>query len=259
MNPQDVKIGIAGAGRLMNHLALALHDHEFDIQQVWNRDRQKGEALANAVDAHLISDLQSFNPFLDLIIIGVSDHAIDHVAGEIPPGRYMVCHTSGASETDVLSPHQRRGILYPLQTFSPNRFIDVSKIPFLVHASDDESCDLITAVAEEISDKVYKLPKEEWVVVHLAAVFAGNFTNHMIGMAHEILQRTTMPYEMLEPLIQETVAKALTHDPYKVQTGPAIRRDQATMQRHMDLLPLKSEKELYRMISENIQNKSEEL
>jgi predicted short-subunit dehydrogenase-like oxidoreductase (DUF2520 family) len=259
MKPQDVKIGIAGAGRLLNHLAPALHRHGYNIQQVWNRDRQKGQALAHAVEATLIPDLQSFNPFLDLIIIGVSDHAIDDVSGEIPPGRYSVCHTSGASETDVLNPHLKKGILYPLQTFSPNRLIEVHRIPFLVHADDDATAELITTIAQEISEKVYALPKEEWAIVHLAAVFAGNFTNHMIGMAHEILKRTSMPYEMLEPLIQETVAKALTHDPYKVQTGPAIRGDRDTMRRHMELLEMRSEKELYQMISKNIQKKSEEL
>ena len=259
MNPEEMKIGVVGAGRLLNHLVPALHHKGFRVQQVWNRDRQKGQALAHDVGTQLIPDLQSFNPFLNLIIIGVSDHAIADVACEIPPGSYTICHTSGASELDVLGNHLKKGILYPLQTFSPDRFIDIRNIPFLVHGNDDFTNELLFELAKTLSRKVYCPPKEEWVVLHMAAVFASNFTNHLIGMGHEILGKTSMPYEMLEPLIKETVAKALSHDPYRVQTGPAIRRDKATMKKHIDLLDRKTEKKLYELISKNIQEKSEKL
>ncbi|MCS6833231.1 MAG: DUF2520 domain-containing protein, partial [Flammeovirgaceae bacterium] len=146
------------------------------------------------------------------------------------------------------------GVFYPLQTFSKDKEVDFSQIPFFIEANTTSLTDFLVKIASRLSNEVYEMNSEERKRLHLAAVFACNFTNHLLTIAHQELMKLKVPFEVLHPLIVATINKALEITPFAAQTGPAIRRDQNTMSIHLQLLeerPLVQQ--IYRLLSENIQ------
>ncbi|UOQ73910.1 Rossmann-like and DUF2520 domain-containing protein [Hymenobacter cellulosilyticus] len=154
------------------------------------------------------------------------------------PAGALVVHTAGALPLDVFAPYAnlRGGVLYPLQTFSPGRVIDWTTVPICVEAGTPADQQLVEQVARSLSNVVEVVATPQRQVIHVGAVFACNFTNHLLGIGHALLQEAGLPFALLEPLIQETVQKALAQPPFTVQTGPAVRHDTATLDRHRALL-----------------------
>src|SRR5690606_12073926 len=145
------------------------------------------------------------------------------VAARISPSGILV-HCSGTARLDVL-PHPRRGVFYPLQSFSPDRDVPWRETPVFITPLDPDIGRVLRALAAQISDHVHNLTDEAKVYLHLAAVMANNFTNHMLVLAKRICQEHQIPFDVLHPLMRETVAKAMALGPAQSQTGPAIRRD----------------------------------
>jgi predicted short-subunit dehydrogenase-like oxidoreductase (DUF2520 family) len=167
-----------------------------------------------------------------------------------------VVHTSGSQPLSILHlpPGVATGVFYPLQTFSKSRTIDMATVPFCLEADNPATEMLLTAIAQRLSRTVYLVSSQERKVLHTGAVFACNFANHLWALAKRLVEKEGLEFELLHPLMQETLAKALeVNDPAQVQTGPAIRHDLRLMQTHLDYLANQPEnRELYRLLSESI-------
>jgi predicted short-subunit dehydrogenase-like oxidoreductase (DUF2520 family) len=249
-------ITILGAGRIAWHLGRRLRSKGLPVTQVVSRTVERARTTAEALGATYTDKIADIDPATEWLIVAVKDDAIDDVAAEasavVPHA--LVTHTSGATPGTVLAPFfKRHGVFYPLQTFSLERQPVWSKIPFCIDAVAPDDLLMLRKTAKIIGNLVYQVNDEQRAMLHVAAVFANNFTNHCFALADQILQQAELPMEMLHPLMEETLAKALTGSPANMQTGPAIRGDMDTMNRHIALLKQDPKLvELYQKLSESI-------
>lgn len=250
-------IVVAGAGRIAWHLGKRLKSKGLPVAQVISRTAEHAEALGMALQCAWSTDWAEVLPNADWVIIAVSDDAIgavgDQLAAHIPNA--LLTHTSGATPGHVLKDDASRyGVFYPLQSFSKERQPVWSKIPFCVDASSPEDVLFLRKMAKRIGNLVYQVNDAQRSVLHVAAVFANNFSNYCFSVAEKILDEADLPFEMLHPLMEETLAKAIQDAPSKMQTGPAVRGDRETIQKHLQLLQQHPDwQTIYSAISADIQ------
>ena len=235
-------ISFAGAGRVAEALCKELFHAGFRIDKIASETEASGGALADSCNAEWSSELH-FHDSTKVIIVAVPDRMLRDVLGWIKfaPGT-LIAHTAGSFGLDIF-PEQinQKGIFYPLQTFSKNRKINFVDLPFLLESSDDESSEILRSLAESIYGKVYFVDTEQRMMLHLAAIFACNFTNHMLTVGKEVALKAGFSFEILTPLIKETISKAIDTGPDNSQTGPAVRHDQNTIEKHLKLLSFSPE------------------
>ncbi len=252
-----MKITLIGAGRVATHLAKVLQLQN-QIVQIFSRDLQRAQTLANLVSAQAIDDVRQLNPQTDLVIIAVSDQAISSVIESIAPylSDNLIVHTSGSTSVSVLqNTHHRAGVFYPLQTFSFDREVNWIETPVFVEAVEPQDLTFLTELANSLSHRVYQYSSTQRQTLHLAAVFACNFSNYCYDMAKQIVDAEQVDFSLLYPLIMETANKATHNDPKQMQTGPAMRGDQniLKMQRHLLAETQRNDLEnIYALMSEGI-------
>ncbi len=250
-----MKVTLIGAGNVGWHLGRKLRDSGIEIVQVFSRQASKAADLARQIGAKPTHRLEEITAGADLYLLAVADDAIGEVASFLTAHgleRHLLAHTSGATPMNVFQ-NARHGVFYPLQTFSKNRESDFSQIPFCIDAGSDVDRELLYLLAGRLSPKVYNIDDAQRAALHVAAVFVNNFSNYLFHIGHEILEKNKLPFELLLPLIRETVGKLDSGTPYQMQTGPARRRDQETIRRHLELL--KDEQQfryLYEILTDNI-------
>ncbi len=248
-----MRIVIVGSGRVAGALANALAGVGMAPVQVWARNRSAAAKIAEACGCPYSDDPKELAP-AEVYLLAVSDKAIKVVAGKLKFGDAVVAHTAGSVEMDALLPLRNRAVLYPMQTFSEERTIDVGHIPIFIEGSNRQSLDAVRQIATALTDNVHEIDSTRRMILHTAAVFANNFTNHMYTAGEELAREAGFDFEILKPLIMETAAKALdARSPRDVQTGPAVRNDFETRSRHTELLSQKPYlQNLYINISKNI-------
>ncbi|WP_299822484.1 Rossmann-like and DUF2520 domain-containing protein [uncultured Pontibacter sp.] len=252
------KIAFVGAGNVAWHLAQALTAAGHVVVAVYSRSAASREALAKTLpEAQQASSLNFAALAVDIILVAVPDAALAQVASElkVAPGT-VVAHTSGSQPLAILKNIHgaQPAVFYPLQTFSKTKAVDLAQAPILLEAEQEAVMQQLENLAQSISSKVYKVTSEARLQLHLAAVFACNFTNHLLGISQQLLQEADLPTELLHPLVQETMAKATQQNPYLVQTGPAIRHDDNVIQTHLHMLQEHPRfKELYKLLTQSIQ------
>jgi len=192
-------------------------------------------------------------PAADIFILAVKDEVIPEVAKKLKLTKGLLVHTSGSVSIRELPAEGRRGVLYPLQTFSGGVPTHEKDIPFCLEAGSQEDYALLEDLAEKISTDIRHITSEQRKKLHLAAVFANNFTNHLCHVAYQLCKETGVSPTILGPLIKETCHKIGSLDPLDTQTGPARRGDVKTMKQHMALLESKAYKEIYAAISASIE------
>ena len=190
-------------------------------------------------------------PQADVTIIAVSDDAIAEVSSKI--SNAFVVHTSGSFAMNLLENKTNKGVFYMLQTFSKNKKVDFSEVPFCLEAENKKDLELLEKLAKLVGNKIYHINSEQRKAIHISAVFVNNFTNHMYKTGNDICKEHKVPFEILHPLIKETAAKIETLSPEKAQTGPAIRNDKKTIKNHLNLLN-KNQQKIYKMVTKSIQN-----
>jgi predicted short-subunit dehydrogenase-like oxidoreductase (DUF2520 family) len=252
-----IRITLIGSGNVAQHLIKAFTKSELiEIVQVFSR---KKETLAHLLDSDKIATDFSELKKSDLYIIAVSDNAISEVSSQLPFQNQLVVHTSGTAPLDALDSKNRKGVFYPLQTFSKNKEVDFSEIPFCLEAENQPDFDILETVAKSISDAVFAISSEQRKALHVSAVFVNNFTNHLYQIGQEICEEHQVPFEILKPLIQETSEKIKTLNPADAQTGPAKRNDSNTIQAHLEYLTNENQKNIYKILTQSIQNNGKEL
>lgn len=250
------RIGFAGAGNVAWHLAQDLEKAGHLVPVIYSRDRENAMVLASQLYDTQVSDSLDFSEWpLDLLIVAVHDDALRLVAEMlVVQENTIVVHTSGSQPMEVLEIlGDDYGVLYPLQTFTKEKGIDLSDTPFCIEAVNTRVHEILFAVAKSLSSKVVVMDTEQRKSLHLAAVFANNFSNHMLFWAKTIADAEGIDFQLLKPLARETVEKAFMMMPELAQTGPAKRGDQQTMEAHLALLENNPElKALYKALSFSI-------
>lgn len=248
-----MKIVFIGSGNVATHLAMAAKKAGHHILQIYSHSAENARCLAKKVDAPYSDNISQVNPSADIYIFSVKDDALGQVLAEMPETEGIWIHTAGSIPMNIFRHyHDRYGVLYPLQTFSKKREIDFEKIPLFIEANDSKVCEQLQEFAYGLSPIVRYIESEKRRYLHLAAVFACNFVNHMYAIAAQLLEKNQIPFDMLLPLIDETAAKIHQMHPREAQTGPAIRFDEQVMNRHIDLIDDPCIKELYLLISQSI-------
>jgi len=252
-----MKISLVGSGRVAFHLAKALLAQDHKIVQVYARDFEKTQKFAEKIQAKACQTLQEFQP-TDLIILAVSDSAIAELAKQLHElfPETLIAHTSGSTDIEVISHiHEKAGVFYPLQTFSFEREVDWSATPLFVDAVADVDQKLLSYLANSLSNRVYQYSSKQRLTLHLAAVFACNFSNYCFDMAKQVVDAEQVDFSLLYPLIIETAKKATENDPKQMQTGPAMRGDQNILSMHQSLLAQAERddlKQVYQLLSDGI-------
>lgn len=247
-------IVLLGSGNVATHLGLALKKAGHHILQIWSRNHVNAKKLANKIDAQVAPQLSLINLAADLYILAVSDDAIQEVAKSLPIHHQLLVHTSGSTDLAILEGVSSKiGVLYPIQTFSKTKKIDFKKIPIAIEGNTTGVLQTLMILAKSLSGKVIEMNSIQRTTLHMAAIFACNFTNHLYHIADEILQKQDLSFDLLRPLIAETAEKVQKYNPSDVQTGPAIRGDQAILNKHIELLKNNpSVLELYQNLSQRI-------
>ncbi len=229
-------VAIIGVGRVANQIAKVLYNEGVEISGVYGRKTELAKALAKKVKARIIEDVSK--PIrADLILLTISDDAIEEVGKQLSKSnKGIVAHTSGAVPLSELPGKLRRGVFYPLQSFSIDKQIVWANVPFCIEAENDEDLNALGALAERVSNKVYVLSSEQRKMLHLAAVFANNFANLMFEFSDELLENAEIDRRILHPLILETANKILMQKASESQTGPASRGDIDTIRMHREIL-----------------------
>ncbi|MBD5356418.1 MAG: DUF2520 domain-containing protein [Bacteroides sp.] len=235
-----LSVAIIGTGNVASHLCKALEDKVSVFQ----------------VNPH---SFEGMPPHTDIIIISVKDSAVSEVAANLPENDSIVVHTSGSVPMTVLAPFASRfGVFYPLQTFTKDVPLNYSEIPFFIEGNTLETSSALSHLATLISPYVHSADSESRKILHLASVFACNFSNALIGVAANILTEAGMDYHILLPLLRQTIAKLETMAPTEAQTGPAARKDLQVIDAHMKMLDKKGDPavtKIYESLSNLIINK----
>lgn len=257
MSKLKLNIVVVGAGNVAWHLAKELQKNEQKIIQVYNRSVEPAISLSHRLKCDFTTRIEDINQKADLYILTVKDSVIEEVSELINIKNKLIVHTSGAVEQDVIK-HKRRGVFYPLQTFSKEKKLNFKNIPFCIEASTSEDYSTLMRLATLLSPKVYNIDSNQRKVLHVAAVFACNFSNYMYMISDEILSDSNIPLDILYPLIKETAIKISKHKPKDVQTGPAVRKDKSVIEEHLNYLNNGKNYDIYKLLSKSIIDKNKD-
>lgn len=249
-----MEVVLIGSGNVATNLGLALKAKGVTIKQVYSKDPANAELLANKLGTSFISDISEIYMNADFYFYALKDSVLRRFLKKIDIPSGIQVHTGGSipmSEFEGFATNY--GVFYPVQTFSVNRAVDFSNVPICIEASNPEVQQKLVELANLISQKTHIINSENRKKIHLASVFACNFTNYMYDAASMILEDAGMTMEIIRPLIKETAEKINTLSPYEAQTGPAVRMDDKTILKHLSLLNKRSDiKKIYKLLTENI-------
>lgn len=254
-----MKVVFLGSGNLATRLSLEMKRKGFDIRQVYSHTPVHAEQLANRLQCNWTYLPGKVEIDADLYIFALKDTVLEPLIARIAPNGGLWVHTAGSMPMDVFKGHTARyGVLYPMQTFSKERAVDFRAIPFFLEANNEADTELLRDVAGQLSDHVRILSSESRKYLHLAAVFACNFTNHLYALAAKLLQEQGIPSEVLLPLIDETASKVHAMPAQEAQTGPAIRYDENVINKHLALLEAHPEMQtIYQLMSQSIHKEAQ--
>jgi len=246
-----IKVVIIGAGNVATHLYQSFtKTKQLNVIQVFNRNNEHLSFVEGTTEK--VSNIENIQE-ADLYVIAIKDEAIEEIAEKLNSKNGMVVHTSGSQPLQILSKFNNSGVFYPLQTFSKIKPVNFKEIPLCLEANSEENLEYLKKIASMISDKVFEVNSEQRKALHVSAVFVNNFSNHLFTLAADFCKKEELPFDILRPLIKETVDKLETLDPYSAQTGPALRNDQKTISAHLEMLD-EDRKKIYNLLTESIQN-----
>lgn len=245
-----ISIIIIGSGNVAQHLITAfLQSNEIELVQVFSRQKEKLSHLLLA--DKIVSNYDEIKK-AEVYIIAVSDNAIAEVSKKLPFKNRLVVHTSGSLPMEILDVKNRRGVFYPLQTFTKNKAINFKEIPFCLESEMENDLIFLKKLAQTISNSVQIISFDQRKALHVAAVFVCNFVNHLYKIGHTICKENKLSFDILKPLIKETAEKITHLTPTEAQTGPAKRNDTTTIKTHLNFLTDENEKEIYKIITKSI-------
>lgn len=251
-----MKIVLIGAGNVATHVGKALKKNGLEVVQVYSRTEKSAETLGKLLEVPYCFSLEELNVNADLYLYALKDSVLEETIRKINAPEAIHAHTAGSVPMAIFENHVTAyGVIYPLQTFSKDKEINIGEVPFFIEASDDATEKKLKEVVTTISENVYFLNSEKRLLMHLSAVFACNFTNYMYALAAEITTEAGIEFNVLMPLIKETADKLNYLTPAEAQTGPAARHDEKTIKKHQEILNNNLHLlEIYSLLSKSIEN-----
>lgn len=244
-----MKIAILGSGNVAYHLAKMFKEKNIPISQIFGRNEKDLQEISEQFEIPFsTTELAD----AELYFIAVNDDAVAAISKNIKNQNSLVAHTSGSLPKEILEGNYRKASFYPLQTFSKSKMLQYSEIPFFVEGENEEDSQILENLALKISEKVMKSDYEKRKYIHLTAVFACNFVNHLFARAKEISDSQHIPFHYFLPLIKETTSKIEKIEPKLAQTGPAIRNDEKILQLHEALITEEEHLKIYQVMNESI-------
>ncbi len=241
-----------GSGNVATCIAQALIQKGFKVDCVYSRNILNAQKLTHLVGGKATANIGEISIDADLYIIAITDDAIESISNQIKVNG-LVVHTSGCTPLNVLSNNKRFGVFYALQTFTKNTAINLMHVPFLIEANNNNDEVLLINLAKLLSENVQVATTPQRQNLHVAAVFANNFSNHMFAIAKLLLEEHHLSFDLLKPLILQTAKNSVELNPLQVQTGPAIRRDGLTLSTHIEVLHRNPEfRQIYEILSQSI-------
>ncbi len=244
------KITIVGAGNLGTHLANVLFKNGYTIVEIISQSENSAKNLALSLNTKWKKNLNHLDD-TDLIIVCVPDDKIYSVIEKIP--NIPIVHTSGSTSIDIFKDNfSEYGVIYPIQTFNKNIQINFSEIPLCIEGNCKKFERKILKLSNDISESVQLLDSKSREYLHIAAIFACNFTNHLFSISEDILNKHNLSFDIIMPLIKKTIEKLETGNIKNLQTGPAKRKDIKVIKKHLMKIKNNDYKELYKIISNQI-------
>ena len=250
----SLTVVMVGAGNVATHISKRLASQGFEILQVYSRTEESARLLADGLSTEWTTDPDMLNQEADFYFLALKDSVLADFLDQSGLKDKLLLHCSGSLNISILAPFSNNyGVIYPLQTFSKSRDVNLAEIPVFIESSDAVTEMEILRIAESISNCVRVATSGQRMQLHMAAVFACNFVNHMYAVAEGILEKSGFGFEYLETLIRETFEKALTLNPKEAQTGPAVRNDRNIVEKHLQSLEYDASlRLLYERISQHI-------
>ncbi len=249
-----MRVSLIGSGNVATHLALACVENNIELINVYSKSFDHAKHLADTCHAMPVSSISELSPNIDFIIVSINDDALGELSEQLSGLNIPIVHTAGSMPMSVFSSSASYGVLYPLQTFSKSKKVESKEVPFLIEANTDSLLDKLKLFCDLLGSNYTLANSEQRLYMHIAAVFACNFSNHMYSIAEQLLTKHQLPFELLKPLILETAHKMEKLSPIAAQTGPAKRHDVLTIQKHLEALTQNPELfDLYKSISEGIE------
>lgn len=259
-----MKVAFIGAGNVAHHLSVELERAYHEVVFIYSRNPDHAEELTEKLSvAYPMEELDFSETEVEVFFLTTSDDAIKEIIPQIVwPENAIIVHTAGAvsltslkeqlsiySDVDV-----KTGVFYPLQSISKKIELTWKEVPLCIEGENEEVEILLLEIGKSISEEVYLINSSERLRLHLAAVWANNFPNHLWAITKELLTEQNLDFELMRPIIKETFRKMMESEhPAEVQTGPARRGDQSTIQKHQQLLEDQPQwSRLYSVLSESI-------
>ncbi|GAA3618326.1 Rossmann-like and DUF2520 domain-containing protein [Flavivirga jejuensis] len=247
-----ISVVILGSGNVATHLFKAFNKAENVVINQWY-SRNISTITSYNKEVEIIDDLSLIKD-ADVYILAISDDAISELSTQLPFEDKLVLHTSGSVSVYDIDKKHKRGVFYPLQTFSKEAEIDFANVPICIETIDKKCAPIIKDLALSIGSPTKRVNSDQRKVLHLAAVFVNNFTNQLYRIGHEITESQGAEFDLLKPLILETAKKVQDLSPYKAQTGPAKRHDKKTIRKHLKLLEDQHHKDIYQLLTTSIKH-----
>ncbi|MEJ7625780.1 MAG: Rossmann-like and DUF2520 domain-containing protein [Ferruginibacter sp.] len=231
-----MNVAIIGSGNVAATLGRLIAKSEHKVIHIASRDIGHAATLAKEFNA-AFSDYKAIGEVnADIFIIAVSDAAIMECTGNFNLNDKLVVHTAGSVSMDILKDtSENYGILYPLQSLRKEK-INLPDIPFLIDGNSEEVIQFLEAFVHSLHCISQRTNDNERLKLHAAAVIVSNFTNHLFALAEEFCNKENVPFDLLKPLINETAQRINDLSPGNLQTGPALRKDIITLDKHLKLL-----------------------
>jgi len=248
-------VSIVGAGNVAHNLGRMFLEKGITIDSVYSKDLSNAEGLAEMLGARPVNDLNNMEEGSDLLLLAVKDDVLAEVGKTLEHSSQLMAHTSGSVEMNVFGAASRTAVFYPLQTFSKGKVYEGMAFPVCIEALQPADLEDLKSLAALIvgSENVYEINSEKRKTLHVAAVFACNFSNYFYAVAEDIVKEQDMSFDILRPLIHETISKIDERGPSLNQTGPAVRGDEKIIADHLEYLESSPEyKRLYQMITDQI-------
>lgn len=253
---ESKRIALIGAGNVATHLGMGWQKAGWEIVQVYSRTETSASELASRLQVPFVTSLEDVCCDADVYVVMVKDAVLTELVPALVKGREraLFVHTAGSMPMSVWEGHAKRyGVLYPMQTFSKQREVDFASVSFFVEAGGAEERKILKELSLSLSQKVYEATSAQRTYLHMAAVFACNFANHMYALSARLLEKQGLPFDAMLPLIDETARKVHILHPAEAQTGPAVRKDSNVMNKHLDMLADTPDlQDIYGMISKSI-------
>lgn len=245
------RVSIIGAGNLGTHIFNKIEKISSLKCVQWIGKSENGQNIR--LNNRFFENYQ-FQIESDICILAVPDKQISIVSKKLKNIKSLVVHTSGASSINDIKSVKRKGVFYPIQSFIKGVELNLKEYPICIDAAYKNDLDFLKEFSKKFSSLVHQINDKQRLKIHTSAVFANNFSNHLISISQKLLKKSNLSYKLLHPLVNETFNRSFTNNCIDTQSGPAIRNDKETQKKHLSVLN-KNEKEIYLKISKSI-NKS---